>query len=110
MELRRRKKDEEKAQTEEKIKKMQVGHINCQIINKKWTRRKKWWLGKKIKGEEKKGKGKGGRKKGKKGEGKRKWGKKEKNKGWGKYKKEKMDKRDGLVYSVLHSAIFLLIC
>ena len=37
-------------------------------------------------------------------------GKKEKNKGWGKYKKEKMDKRDGLVYSVLHSAIFLLIC
>ena len=70
--------------------------------------------GKKNKGEEKrgakKGKGKGGRKKGKKGEGKRKWGKKEKNKGWGKCKKEKMDKRDELVYGVLHSAIFLQIC
>ena len=33
-----------------------------------------------------------------------------KNKGWGKCKKEKMDKRDELVYGVLHSAIFLQIC
>ena len=70
--------------------------------------------GKKLKGKkkegQKRGKRKGEEKKGKKGEGKRKWGKKEKNKGWGKCKKEKMDKRDGLVYSELHSAIFLLIC
>ena len=73
---------------------------------------RKMTAGEKIKGEEKRGakKGKGEEKKGKKGEGKRKWGQKEKNKGWGKCKKEKMDKRDGLVYSELHSAIFLLIC
>ena len=56
-------------------------------------------------------KGKGGRKKGKREKGKRKGGKKEgKDKGWGKCKKKKMDKRDELVYSVLHAAIFLLIC
>ena len=68
--------------------------------------------GKKLKGKKKEGqkRGKGEEKKGKKGEGKRKWGKKEKNKGWGKCKKEKMDKRDELVYGVLHSAIFLQIC
>ena len=52
-----------------------------------------------------------GKKKGKKGEGEEKRGqKREKNKGWGKCKKKKMDKRDELVYSVLHAAIFLLIC
>ena len=59
----------------------------------------------KIKGEEKRGAKKGKRERGRENGAKRK-----KNKGWGKYKKEKMDKRDGLVYSVLHSAIFLLIC
>ena len=67
--------------------------------------------GAKMKGEEKKGtkkeKGKGGRKKGKRERGREKGAKKGKNKGWGKCKKEK---RDELVYSVLHAAIFFLIC
>ena len=45
-----------------------------------------------------------------KGEEKGKKGEREKNKGWGKCKKKKIDKRDELVYSVLHAAIFLLIC